>query len=87
MLLPQSQRELNAGRVTESSPKADTAASSASGLESHVVGVFRVTSLLCANSLLWYIQMPLWPLTPEGFLLQSWEKTNLFFQKQQSDDM
>lgn len=31
--------------------QAETAPSSASGLESHVSGVSRVTSLLCANSL------------------------------------
>ncbi len=66
------QRELNAGRLSscqESSTRRRRRPSSASGLESHVSGVSRVTSLLCANSLLWDIQMPLWPLTLEGFLL------------------
>lgn len=61
--------------------QAETAPSSACRLESHVLGVYRVTSLLCANSLLWDIQMPLWPLTLEGFLLHLLGKKNkrLFF--------
>lgn len=63
--------------------QAETAPSSASGLESHVSGV---TSLLRANSLLWDIQMPLWPLTLEGFLLHLLGKKPLFY-KQQSDDL
>lgn len=60
--------------------QAETAPSSACGLESHVLGVYRVTSLVCANSLLWDILMPLWPLTLEGFLLHLLgKKTNVFF--------
>lgn len=60
--------------------QAETAPSSACGLESHVLGVYRVTSLVCANSLLWDILMPLWPLTLEGFLLHLLgKKTNVSF--------
>lgn len=62
--------------------QAETAPSSASGLKA-MFGVFsRVTSVLCANGLLWDIQMPLWPLTLEGFLLHLWRKDFFFFFKQ-----
>lgn len=72
--------------------QAETVPPSASGHESHVSGVSRVTSLLRANSLLWDIQMPLWPLTLEGFLLHLLGRENPLFlkkktTKQQSDDL
>lgn len=75
------QRELNAGRLSSchrAAPGGDGTILSF-WTESHVWGVSRVTSLLCANGLLWDIQMPLWPLTLEGFLLHLWRKD--FFQK------
>lgn len=76
------QRELNAGRLSPChrvAPGRDGAILSF-WTESHVRGVSRVTSLLCANGLLWDIQMPLWPLTLEGFLLHLWRK-GFFFKK------